>query len=225
MSSPPVARRFSRSSFTRIPSDSVDWRRAFSLVEVVLALGVVAFAFVALFSLLPVGMGVFREAMDTSVSTQIVQRIAGDAQETDFDNLVDPAKNGGTATADWFVLPLRYFDDQGSEVKVVGAAPSATEKAKILYHVRVRGSNPGSADPASHKTEYFTSLPSDGKRFNPRDMTILTIQIVTNPAGKDLNSSGVIDSTRQLIDAKRARTSGLRLQTSAAAITRNGKQK
>lgn len=199
-------------------------RRGFSLVEVVLAIGVVAFAFVAIFSLLPVGMGVFREAMDTSVSAQIVQRIVSDSQQTNFDNLVDPTKSGGTASGDWFVLPLRYFDDQGSEVKVTGASPSATQKEMIVYHVRIRGSNPGKGNPSGHSSDYFTSLPSTGERFNPRDMTILTIQIVANPAGKDLASAGIIDTAKQLIDVKLAKTNALRVQTYSVAITRNGKQ-
>lgn len=199
-------------------------RRGFSLVEVVLAIGVVAFAFVAIFSLLPVGMGVFREAMDTSVSAQIVQRIVSDAQQTNFDNLVDTTKSGGTSSGDWFVLPLRYFDDQGSEVKVTGATLSATQKEMIVYHVRIRGSKPGAANPSGHTSDYFTSLPSTGKRFNPRDMTILTVQIVANPAGKDLASAGIIDNAKQLIDAKLARTKALRVQTYSVAVTRNGKQ-
>jgi uncharacterized protein (TIGR02598 family) len=193
------------------------------LIEVVLAVGIVAFAFISLFSLIPLGMGVFREAMDTSVSAQIVQRIASDAQETEFDTLIDPARNGGTSAGDWFVLPLRYFDDQGSEVKVTGTSPTGAQRLKILYHVRVRGSKPGGGNPSGHTNSYFTSLPSTAKRFNPRDMTILTAQIVTNPAGIDLATAGVIDESLQLIDAAKARTKGLRLQTAAVAITRNGK--
>lgn len=197
--------------------------KAFSLVEVVLAIGVVAFAFVAIFSLLPVGMGVFREAMDTSVSAQIVQRVVGDATETEFDSLIDPAKNGGASAGNYYALPVRYFDDQGTEVKVSNpAVPTAAERQGppgILYWVRVRGSFPGEADPTSHKSNFPTSLPSKGgARFNPRDSTFLTVEIAGNPAGRNLD----IDTSTYLIDPAKAKTAGMRLQTFSVVVTRNG---
>ena len=78
-------------------------RRGFSLIEMILAIGVVAFAFVALMGLLPVGLNTFGAALDTSVRSQIVQRFVSDAEQTDFDTLQNqPAV-------------LRYFDDEGSE--------------------------------------------------------------------------------------------------------------
>jgi len=197
----------------------------FSLVEVVLAIGVVAFAFVAIFSLLPVGMGVFREAMDTSVSAQIVQRVVSDATETEFDSLIDPAKNGGAVSGDYYALPMRYFDDQGTEVKVSDpSTPTAAERQGppgILYWVRVRGSQPGKADPTSHNSNFPTSLPSQGTRFNPRDSTFLTVQIAGNPAGKNLD----INATTYLFDPVKAKTAGIRLQTFSVVIARNGYSK
>lgn len=78
---------------------------AFSLVEVVLAIGIVSFAFVGMFGLLPVGLNTFRQAVDSSVGSQIVQRVINDAQQTDFPTLI----TSGTTT--------RYFDDQGNELK------------------------------------------------------------------------------------------------------------
>src|SRR5687767_4065395 len=64
-------------------------RGGFSLVEVVLAIGVVSFAFVAILGLVPAGMSQFRQAIDTAVCAQIAQRVIGDAQQTDFDLLID----------------------------------------------------------------------------------------------------------------------------------------
>ena len=192
-------------------------RAAFSLVEVVLAIGIVAFAFVALFSLLPIGMGVFREAMDTSVSAQIVQRIVSDAEETDFDVLKDDPGNSKGGDGNYFALPLRYFDDQGTEVKVASpGSPSDTEKRKILYWVRVRGTFPGKSDPSAHSSDYPTSLPSKPgvSRFNPRDETFLTVQIVNNPANQDFT----IDGTTYLIK----KTASVPLQTYSVVIARNG---
>src|SRR5947207_4035315 len=73
--------------------------QAFSLIEVVLAVGVVAFAFVAILGLIPAGMSQFRQAIDTSVCSQIAQRVINDSQETDFTTLIDE-KNLPTASAD-----------------------------------------------------------------------------------------------------------------------------
>lgn len=190
----------------------------FSLVEVTLAIGVVAVAFLSLFSLLPVGMGLFREAMDTSVSAQIVQRVVGDATETEFEQLIANPVSGN-----YYALPVRYFDAQGTEVRVASpGGPTAAEMQGppgILYWVRVRGTLPGKANPADHKSDYPTSLPSKGgARFNPRDSTFLTVEIAGNPAGKTLQ----INTQTQLIDPAKARTAGIRFQTFSVVIARNG---
>ncbi len=79
-------------------------RSGFSLVELVLAIGIVSFAFVSLFALLPAGLTTFRQTMDTTIGSQIVHRIINEAQQTDYPTLV------ATPTLD------RYFDDQGNEV-------------------------------------------------------------------------------------------------------------
>lgn len=78
--------------------------QAFSLIEVAMALGIVAFAFTALLGMLPVGLTLFRNATDTSVATRIVQKVSGDLQQADYDTL---------ATAEGRV---RYFDEQGTEL-------------------------------------------------------------------------------------------------------------
>ena len=209
MRSPLFQRTFRHGRFAHggFPRNRQKVPQGFSLIEVVLAIGIVAFAFVALFSLLPIGMGIFREAMDTSVSAQIVQRIISDAEETDFDVLKDDPAN--SKSGNYYVLPLRYFDDQGTEVKVANSSSlSDTEKLKILYSVRIRGTFPGKPE---------TSLPStskDGSRFNPRDETFLTVQIVNSPANKDLT----IDGATSLIK----KTAGVPLQTYSVVIARNG---
>lgn len=73
-------------------------------MEVALAIGVIAFAFIAVFALLPVGLNTFRQSIDNSIGSQIVQRLFNEAQQTDFPVLIatPPAR--------------RYFDDQGNEL-------------------------------------------------------------------------------------------------------------
>jgi uncharacterized protein (TIGR02598 family) len=82
----------------------------FSLVELVMAIGIVSFAFVSLFALLPVGLTTFRHTMDTSIGSQIVQRIINEAQQTDYPTLINTTSND------------RYFDDQGNEVQSIDSS-------------------------------------------------------------------------------------------------------
>lgn len=63
--------------------------RGFSLVEVVLALGICSFAMVAIFGMIPIGLSTFRDAMDTTAQSQIVQRLASDTLLTDYGNLAN----------------------------------------------------------------------------------------------------------------------------------------
>lgn len=105
------------------------WKRnaAFSLIEVTLAIGIVASAFLAVFGLIPAGMNTFRAAMDASVGAQIAQRVINEAQQTDFNVLTS------STTA------VRYFDDQGNEV--IGPE-------RAIYHVNTRITT-GSAMPGA----------------------------------------------------------------------------
>jgi uncharacterized protein (TIGR02598 family) len=104
---------------TSTPSDRK--RKGFTLVEVTIAMGVVAFGFITILGLLPAGLKTFRSAMDSSVGAQIAQKVINDAQQKDFDALV---ANGIAST-------VRYFDDQGNELGV-------SDKAKAIYHVNTR---------------------------------------------------------------------------------------
>lgn len=81
-------------------------RQGFSLVEVVLAMGILVFCLVALLGLIPMGLQSFRSAMTMTVEAQIAQSVSSDIQLTDFSNLqtmLNPAAK-------------YYFDDQGMAV-------------------------------------------------------------------------------------------------------------
>jgi len=101
-------------------------------------------------------------------------------------------------------LPLRYFDDQGSEVKV-GSPSSLTEKerARILYVVNVRVSRAKTVPAANAGTVV---------RLGSRNLTVLTIQVVTDPAGITL------PLTAELLVEPTAR--GIRIQTFPAIVAR-----
>lgn len=125
-------------------------QQAFSLVEVVLAIGIIAFAVVAILGLLAVGSDQFRIALDSTVCSQIAQRIFNDAEQSDFMTLIQdqaeqklgtPLKRDAPAppTTYTFYNAPRYFDEEGSEIIPVDPKKlTATESLRALYVVNVR---------------------------------------------------------------------------------------
>ena len=79
-------------------------RMGFSLIEVILAIGVIAIAIVPMFGLLPAGLNTFRKTMDNTVSAQIAQQVMGEMQQTDFNVLENMS------------VDSRYFDRNGVEI-------------------------------------------------------------------------------------------------------------
>lgn len=224
----PPATSFSTKESTRISGSALARReRGFSLVEISLAIAIVAFAFVALLGLLPPGMSNFQVAMDVQTSTEIFQRVIADAQETDFDVLVSqkdsPDFDGlavevGGDSGQFFRLAWRYFDVQGQEIRVKDEEkPTAGEKGQIVYAVHIRGSKPGAANPAANKGN-FTSLPGlRAPRFYPRDITILTVQVMATK-GREMSA---------LLEPNRATTfllapGGLPQRIYSSVVARNG---
>lgn len=111
---------------------------AFSLVEVTMAIGIVAFVFLTILGLIPTGLNTFHNAITTSVSGQIFQRVINEAQQTDFDILVDrlrlpnypnhPPANFTFRAPSVNAPGFRYFDEQGNECTA----------AEAVYHVNIR---------------------------------------------------------------------------------------
>jgi len=78
----------------------------FSLIEVVLAIGIIAVALVPLMALMPTAMQVHRDAVESTLIAQMLQRVTFDAQQTEFENLIDGSSSIGPY----------FFDDQGTSV-------------------------------------------------------------------------------------------------------------
>jgi len=123
--------------------------RAFTLIEVAIAVGILAVSLVALLGLLPGGMTTFRKAMDTSVTAQIAQRILHDIEQAEFDEIIDlqslPKDPLSYCPPHYsFRAPkvkspgLRYFDEQGAEVLPKTENLSDAEKLAVVYHVNTR---------------------------------------------------------------------------------------
>jgi len=179
---------FSPSSLSRRSSHR---QRAFSLVEVVLAIGVVAFAFVALLGLLPAGMSQFRKAIDTTVATQIAQRIIDDCQQTDFDVLTQSSISQPNLTP---VQSYRYFDERGVEVipqssaaatnvsalsSTYPAPPQLSEQQQVVYTVSTRVLPLPPAPVSIYAPGQVPQAVQTGQAF--QQMATVTVQVMNNP--------------------------------------------
>lgn len=97
-----VPRRATLLSGDRRPSRGA---AGFSLVEVTLAIGIIAFAFVALFGLLPTGMTTFRAAVDSTNDTSMMQDLSSMVQVTAWKEVDGLAEDKGG--------DIYYFDEEG----------------------------------------------------------------------------------------------------------------
>jgi uncharacterized protein (TIGR02598 family) len=87
-------------------------RRGFSLVEVVMAFGILSFALIGIVGLLPAGLSQFRESMDLTIQSQITQELVSEVQRTGYADL------SGLAST-------RHFDAEGAGVPDTDSAYSA----------------------------------------------------------------------------------------------------
>lgn len=76
-----------------------------------MAIGIIAFAFIGIFQLLPIGLGVSRQAIDTTIEAQIAQQMKTQALQIDFSQLTNLSKLGKL-----------YFDDQGNPAESAATA-------------------------------------------------------------------------------------------------------
>jgi uncharacterized protein (TIGR02598 family) len=103
--------------------------------------------------MIPLGLATFHKAVATSVSSQIVQQIVTDVQQSDFKQLVST-----DATPNQ--LNLRYFDDQGNEL-------ASASVPGVVYNVNVVANTP--------------AVLTGGSATGPANLACLTIDIVSNP--------------------------------------------
>lgn len=180
---------------------------AFSLVEVTIAIGIVAFAFVAILGLLPTGMTVFRQSINTTVTSQIAQRIINDARQTDFDELIKDAGNSTITGSNMTGRKAeRYFDDQGNEL-------AATDRGKSIYSVNTR-------------ITPETPLPSVGSNSDVPHLATVTIQVANNPGGNALalDPSSASDQNKPMRNLWSGNTTSsvpVQILTYSALVSRN----
>lgn len=119
--------------------------RGFSLVEVTLSIGIIAFAFVALLGLLPAGLTSFRAAIDSNNETRIVQSLIGKVQMTDFSQVPD---------LDFSVSnEVFYFDEEGTPTDT-SVNPVQERETARLYAAKMFV-RPASAKNTDDPTRYL----------------------------------------------------------------------
>jgi len=119
-------------SFPSLPNGTSFQRRflpasGFTLIEVVLAIGVAAFAIVAMIGLMPSAFTSFRSALSGSQGFRIAQQVFHDVQMADFSQL-KPV--------------IHAYDDQGREISAATSAPASCRYyARVTLSSTTAGSN------------------------------------------------------------------------------------
>lgn len=107
----------------------------FSLVEVAMAIGIVSFAFVALFALMPTGLQTFREAIDTQSETWIAQSLNSMVQTTEWERVYKSTGDGITDDVYYFDEEARLTDTE----KITSTDPDVVQRRLYAVRLFVRG--------------------------------------------------------------------------------------
>ena len=101
-------------------------RQGFSLIEVTAAIAIIATAFIALLSLLPAGLQIFRTTVDATNTMRITAHLTSMLQAMEFSKLSD------TATT----YNIFYYDADGGFLDTDSAPIAVYEKSRV-YAARI----------------------------------------------------------------------------------------
>jgi uncharacterized protein (TIGR02598 family) len=125
---------------------------AFSLVEVMIAVGIVASVMLGLVGIMPVGLSAIQDAQNNSIRARIVQEIISDLQAADWASAAEVGQAGRRST-DFLLLQenllgdrnRRYYNAQGGRIlpqqSSVGSEPPPVQIYAALAEVA-----PGTGD-------------------------------------------------------------------------------
>jgi uncharacterized protein (TIGR02598 family) len=135
--------------------------KGFSLVEISLALGIIAFAFIALLGLLPVGLQTFRSAIDTGNETRIVQSFFTMLMATDYEKIRGLDYNTSKE--------IFYFDEEGMPTDTsVSAIPALSNQrlyaAKLFIEDPEVPTKGGSLTYGVNAVVFFSNIATPGMR-------------------------------------------------------------
>ena len=113
--------------------------KGFTLVETVLALGIVATVMVTLMALLPTGMDIMKEAGTNTVGARIANQLVSEVQLSDYDKIQQ--WNGEE----------RYYDDMGTQI----SKNDEQFKMRRIYTARVEVDEESPELPGKYKNDYL----------------------------------------------------------------------
>jgi uncharacterized protein (TIGR02598 family) len=121
-----------------LPPSQITGSRAFSLIEVTIAMAIAAVALSTLMALLPQGMNTMREAGDEAIMARIHQQVLNEIQMANFDAL------------NQYEGMEIYFDSQGEELGDSQNGSSGKGSFEHIYSARISVPDPsGGQMPAS----------------------------------------------------------------------------
>jgi len=140
--------KLSTPAFSHHPTIS---HAGFSLVEVVLAVGIMALGVVTILGLLPHGMEMSRKTANEQAETRIVDQMVGELQASDWDTM------GGVVAVTSGNGVIRLFDDQGMEI--TGSSADIAESLTYVARVSVQFPNEkGAGTPRASGVIYIPAV-------------------------------------------------------------------
>jgi len=113
----------------------------FSLIEVTLAVGIIAFAFLQIISLMPAGLARLHSAKELTVATQIATHVTNELKQTDFTQLRQSP-----------TVFFRYYDTSGANFPVDELGNTAPTRTDVLYVTKIE------LTPESAQNKTFTTI-------------------------------------------------------------------
>lgn len=109
-------------------------KQGFTLVEIAIALGIIAFALVALMAMLPVGLTSLHESKRNTIDARVLQELVTTLQSSDWST---PGKNDD-AIIQGYNGALYYYDSYGtllgSKLKAgADTSPKGTDTNRVVY--------------------------------------------------------------------------------------------
>ncbi len=159
---------------TRLPGSKIRRCAAFSLVEVVLAVGIVGSVFTVLTGLMATGLTTFRQSSDRMISAQISQAILSEVSRSDWASLVDVSSGEPKS------FSVGYFNGAGEKVSSSGEA---------IYIARPVLFSPSSAN-ASSQASPVSLAGADYSSMGAARIVRVVVEVMHQPGGAEPTVSG-----------------------------------
>lgn len=118
--------------------------RGFSLIEVIVAMGIVATVMVGLIGIMPAGVESLHDASTTAIQSRIVQELISDAQQSDWSDAPPPTgvvPNPKLSTL-LGIGNKRIYDSQGNVITNAGTAGATAAYASMMELDSSNGGKP-----------------------------------------------------------------------------------